>query len=855
MSLITHTPVIQQYLKIKSKYPNILLFYRMGDFYELFYDDAKRASKLLNISLTTRGNSANKPVLMAGIPYYTLDNYLAKLLQFGESAAICEQIDNFQQKKGLIERKVVKIITPGTVIDESLLKEQHDNILAAIIYYKGNYGYATLDMSSGNFRVSEQSNVEIMASELQRTNPVELLYPENFLEMSLIEKRTGLRKRPLWEFEIDTAYQQLNLQFGTYDLSGFGIEKAKLAIRAAGCLLQYVKSSQCTNLLPHICSISIEQQQDSIIMDIVTQRNLEITQNLIGKEENTLSSILNKTITPMGNRMFKRWLHKPIRDINIINQRQKSILEIQDKDLYKKLQDILKTIGDLERILARLALRTARPRDFTYLRYYFQELPKIHKLIANVKSTQLKELNQKLGLFTELCLLLEKAIVDSPPMFIRDGGVIANGYNLELDELRILANGTASYVNKLEITERKKLGLDTLKVGFNSIHGYYIQVSRNQSHKIPIHYVRRQTLKNVERYITSELKEYENKILISKDQALKLEKKLYESLFDRISPYIKKLTTSVFALSELDVLSNLAERAKKLNYCCPKLQEQPILKIIEGRHPVIEKVSKEPFIANSINLTLEHRMLIITGPNMGGKSTYMRQTALIVLMAWIGSFVPAKKAIIGKFDRIFTRIGAADDLASGHSTFMIEMNETANILNNATQNSLILMDEIGRGTSTYDGLSLAWSCAEYLANNIKAITLFATHYFELTLLKEKIKCLDNVHFDAIEYNNTIVFMYKVKSGTVNKSYGFAVAALAGIPKDVIIAARNKLKELEKEFSDPIPNNGKSMIVSDTNPLTSKKNMFLINNIIKNINPDKITPYQSLKLIYYLKSII
>ena len=843
----SHTPMMQQYLRLKAEHPDILLFYRMGDFYELFYDDAKRASQLLEISLTKRGASAGEPIPMAGVPYHAVESYLAKLVQLGESVAICEQIGDPALSKGPVERKVVRIVTPGTISDEALLQERQDNLLAAIVQGPRGFGYATLDISSGRFRLTEPGDAETMAAELQRTNPAELLYPEDFQAMSLIDQRRGLRRRPLWEFEIDTARQQLNLQFGTRDLNGFGVENAHLGLSAAGCLLQYVKDTQRTTL-PHIRSLSMERQQDSIIMDAATRRNLEITQNLAGGTENTLAAVLDKTVTPMGSRMLKRWLHMPLRDARIINQRQESIAELQN--LSETLQPVLRQVGDLERILARLALRTARPRDLARMRHAFQQLPELNQLLAEVESEQLKQLRTRMGEFTDLRELLERAVIESPPVLIRDGGVIAPGYNTELDEWRALADGATDYLDKLEIREREKLGLDTLKVGFNAVHGYYIQVSRGQSHQVPMHYVRRQTLKNAERYIIPELKEYEDKVLTSKGKALALEKSLYEALFDQLLPHLEALQLSAAALAELDVLSNLAERAWSLNYCRPVLQDKPGIKISGGRHPVVEQVLKEPFIANPLSLAPQRRMLIITGPNMGGKSTYMRQTALIALMAWIGSFVPADETLIGPLDRIFTRVGAADDLASGRSTFMVEMTETANILHNATENSLVLMDEIGRGTSTYDGLSLAWACAENLANRIKAMTLFATHYFELTTLPEKMEGVVNVHLDAVEHGDTIAFMHSVQDGAASKSYGLAVAALAGVPKEVIKRARNKLKELETvsshTASSTVDGSQLPLLVEETSPAVEA---------LEALDPDTLTPRQALEWIYRLKSLV
>ncbi|MCA7011313.1 DNA mismatch repair protein MutS [Dickeya dadantii] len=846
--LSLHTPMMQQYLKLKAQHPDILLFYRMGDFYELFYGDAKRASQLLDISLTKRGASAGEPIPMAGVPHHAVENYLAKLVQLGESVAICEQIGDPATSKGPVERKVVRIVTPGTISDEALLQEKQDNLLAAVWQEGRGFGYATLDISSGRFRLVEPVDRETMAAELQRTNPAELLYPETFEAMPLIEHRHGLRRRPLWEFELDTARQQLNLQFGTRDLTGFGVEQAHMGLRAAGCLLQYAKDTQRTSL-PHIRGITVERQQDGIIMDAATRRNLELTQNLSGSGENTLASVLDRTVTPMGSRMLKRWLHAPIRDAQALLRRQQAIGAL--RDVAAELQPYLRQVGDLERILARLALHSARPRDLARMRHAFQQLPDIHVLLETVGAEAVQQLRTQVGQFDELRDLLERAVVEAPPVLVRDGGVIAGGYNDELDEWRMLADGASDYLEKLEIRERDRLGIDTLKVGFNGVHGYYIQVSRGQSHLVPMNYVRRQTLKNAERYIIPELKEYEDKVLTSKGKALALEKALYEELFDLLLPHLADLQQSAGALAELDVLTNLAERADTLNYICPTLSDKPGIRITGGRHPVVEQVLSEPFIANPLSLSPQRRLLIITGPNMGGKSTYMRQAALIVLMAHIGSYVPAEQAVIGPVDRIFTRVGAADDLASGRSTFMVEMTETANILHNATEQSLVLMDEIGRGTSTYDGLSLAWACAEALANKIKAMTLFATHYFELTNLPEKMEGVINIHLDALEHGDTIAFMHSVQEGAASKSYGLAVAALAGVPKEVIKRARQKLKELESLAGHA----SASHVDGSQLALLAPEEPSPALDALEAIDPDALTPRQALDWLYKLKGMM
>ena len=847
-NLASHTPMMQQYLRLKAQHADILLFYRMGDFYELFFDDAKKAAQLLDISLTKRGQSAGQPIPMAGVPHHAVESYLAKLVQLGESVAICEQVGDPATSKGPVERKVVRIVTPGTVTDEALLQERQDNLLAAIWQEDHRYGYATLDITSGRFIISEMADITTISAELQRTRPAELLYPENFVNVALFENNKGLRRRPLWEFELDTARQQLNLQFGTQDLMGFGVEKATLALRAAGCLLQYVKDTQRT-ALPHIRSITMEQQKETIILDAATRRNLELTQNLSGGSENTVAAILDQCVTPMGSRMLKRWLHTPLRNLDSLLNRQQAIASLQA--YHFELQPFLRQIGDLERILARLALRSARPRDLVRMRHAFQQFADIHAILDKIESPYVKNMQSRVSTFTSLQTLLEEAIVDTPPVLVRDGGVIATGYHSELDEWRALAAGANDYLEKLELREKEKLGIDSLKVGFNAVHGYYLQVSRGQSHRVPIHYVRRQTLKNAERYIIPELKEYEDKVLTSKSKALAIEKKLYEELFDLLLPHLSALQTSAEALAELDVLNNLAERAETLDYRCPILNERPGIEIVAGRHPVVEQVLSEPFISNPLDLSPQRRLLIITGPNMGGKSTYMRQAALITLLAYIGSFVPAEKAIIGPIDRIFTRVGASDDLAAGRSTFMVEMIETANILHNATEQSLVLMDEIGRGTSTYDGLSLAWACAENLVSQIKAMTLFATHYFELTNLADKQEGAVNIHLDAIEHDDTIAFMHNVQEGAASKSYGLAVASLAGVPAKVIQRAKQKLIELEMVSTLPanksIDNSQLAKVVEKTISPAIKT--------LEELNPDALTPRQALELIYRLKEMV
>ncbi|ABL99252.1 DNA mismatch repair protein MutS [Shewanella amazonensis SB2B] len=848
LDLEKHTPMMRQYLTMKAAHPDMLLFYRMGDFYELFYDDAKRASEMLSISLTARGKSGGDPIPMAGIPYHAVEGYLAKLVQLGQSVAICEQIGDPATAKGPVERKVVRVVTPGTLTDEALLQERQDNLLAAVYQGKVGYGFATLDVASGRFVIAELPSREALEAELQRTSPAELLYSEDFGDMGLINHIRGKRRRPEWEFDYDTCIKMLLEQFGTRDLRGFGIADARLSLQAAGCLMQYVKDTQRT-ALPHINSIVRFNQGDSIILDAATRRNLELTVSLSGSRENTLASVLDNTVTAMGSRMLQRWIHQPLRCHDTIRGRQQAVQELLETGLYEDLRAELKALGDIERILARLALRSARPRDFARLRDALGILPLIRERLQRCDARHLKSLNILLGDFPEEYELLCRAIVDNPPVLIRDGGVIREGYDSELDEWRKLSDGGIDYLEQMELREKERTGIATLKVGFNRVHGYYIEVSRAQSALVPIAYQRRQTLKNTERYITPELKEYEEKVLSSQGKALALEKQLWEELFDLILPKLQELQDFALAASELDVLANFADRADLFNYHCPELSDTTGILIEAGRHPVVERVSQSPFIPNPVELSNHRRMLIVTGPNMGGKSTYMRQVALITLMAHIGSFVPAERALIGPVDRIFTRIGASDDLASGRSTFMVEMTETANILHNATANSLVLMDEIGRGTSTYDGMSLAWSAAEYLAQKLGAMTLFATHYFELTQLPEMLPGVHNVHLDAIEHDDTIAFMHAVQEGAASKSYGLQVAALAGVPANVIKAAKHKLLQLESR------DHGVDMSKQQALPLTMTPEPSAAELRLEAIDPNDLSPRQALELLFELKRLL
>lgn len=853
-NLSSFTPMMQQYLKIKAEHPDILLFYRMGDFYELFFDDAKRASQLLDISLTKRGKTDGDPIPMAGVPYHAVEGYLAKLVQLGESVAICEQIGDPATSKGPVERKIVRIVTPGTISDEALLPERQDNLIACVYYEKKIFGLATLDMSSGRFQISELADEAALTTELQRIMPVEILYPEDFAYIRLLEPYKGLRRRPTWEFELVTAIKLLTKQFGTQDLKGFGVDKAIVALCAAGCLLQYAKETQRT-ALPHINAISLSQERDFIVIDVASRRNLELTQNLAGGTENTLASVLDYCSTPMGSRLLKRWIHQPLRHKQTLLNRQNAVKNLIQQERYSDFKPLLQQIGDMERILARIALRSARPRDLTRLRQALGQLPQIIQLLQqHNQHQQFDMLLSKLQDFSELFTLLTRAIIETPPLLIRDGGVIASGYHQELDEWRELATGATQYLENLEIRERQQTGIDTLKIGYNAVHGYYIQISRGQAERAPTHYIRRQTLKNAERFIIPELKDYEDKVLKAKGAALALEKQLYDELFDLLLPHLSALQSTSLALAELDVLANLAERAETLNYVAPTFSEQTLISIEAGRHPVVETVLQDPFIANPLDLNQKRHLLIITGPNMGGKSTYMRQTALITLMAYIGSFVPAQQAVIGPIDRIFTRIGASDDLASGRSTFMVEMSEMANILHQASPQSLVLIDEIGRGTSTYDGLSLAWACAEWLATQLKSLTLFATHYFELTSLPQQLPGCINIHLDAKEHNDTIAFMHSVQEGAANKSYGIAVAQLAGVPRPVIQLAKQKLKQLEKlSLQNSQINDYQTELDFNPEPEFDANSEAILQQLAQ-IDPDDLTPKQALTMLYQLKKL-
>ena len=844
-----HTPMMQQFLRIKAEHPDILLFYRMGDFYELFFDDARKAADLLDITLTARGKSDGKPIPMAGIPYHAADNYLSRLIKQGQSVAICEQIGDPATSKGPVERKVVRIITPGTVTEDNLLEDRKDNLLMAVCSSGENIGLSVMDVSSGRFSVQELDSLELLKTELERLKPAEILVSEEDTLYSLLSDRKTVRRQPPWYFEPDTAHRLLTEQFATRDLSGFGCQAMELAIMAAGCLLQYVKDTHRTSL-PHITGLQVERSEDSVMLDSASRKNLELEYNLSGGTENTLASVIDHTSTAMGSRCLRRWLNQPLRDQLILSQRHHAIATLLDHQAFENLQTELKQVGDIERILTRVAIKSARPRDLSTLGQSLAILPSLQTLLTNLSSDLISELAQQIAEHPETVDLLQQAIIENPPVLIRDGGVIAQGYDSELDELRNLSRHADQFLTDLEQREKERTGINTLKVSYNRVHGYYIEISRAQSEKVPADYLRRQTLKSAERFITPELKEFEDKVLSAKERALAREKALYDELLDQLLARLAPLQLCASGLSQLDSLSCLAERADRFNYSQPEFQESPGIIIEEGRHPVVERVSSSLFVANDCRLNDQQRMLIITGPNMGGKSTYMRQTALIVLLAHIGSFVPAKRALLGPIDRIFTRIGASDDLASGRSTFMVEMTEAANILNNATEKSLVLMDEIGRGTSTFDGLSLAWACAEHLARNNRAYCLFATHYFELTSMVDDVKTVSNVHLDAVEHGDTIVFMHAVKSGPANQSYGLQVAKLAGVPVEVVCNAGEKLLKLEQQSASKhekyIEETTGQLGLFDHNPHPVVERL-------QQTDLDSLTPKEALNLLYELQN--
>ena len=833
-----HTPLMQQYLAIKAAYADTLVLFRMGDFYELFYDDARKAARLLNITLTSRGESAGAPVIMAGVPYHALDQYLARLLKAGESAAICEQVGEVGESKGPVRREVVRVVTPGTTTEDALLDPRQQSLLVAVCALKERWGVASLELSSGRFSVQECASAADAQAELHRLRAAELLAPEG-----LLLEGFAPRARPPWHFETGSAYRLLTQQFGTRDLKGFGCDDLPAAIAAAGALLQYVQETQ-KSLPLHVTGLSTESVQDALILDGVTRRNLEIDRSISGAHEFTLVNVLDTCVTAMGARALRRWLLRPLRDQQPLQARYAAVEDLSETHV--ALRDALRSIADMERILARVALRSARPRDLLGLAQSLAALPALRAVISDLDAPLIAQLTAATSAHEALAAELLRAISEAPPLLVRDGGVFRASYDATLDELRALSENADGFLLQLEKRERARSGIETLKVGYNRVHGFYIEVGRTHADKVPLDYTRRQTLKGQERYITEELKRFEEQVLSARDRALAREKELFDALLDRLIVQLRELQATARAIAEFDVLACYAERALALNLAKPELVAEPCIAIRGGRHLVVEQQLREPFVANDLSLDEQARLLIITGPNMGGKSTYMRQTALIVLLAHAGCFVPAEGARIGPIDRIFTRIGAADDLASGASTFMVEMTETANILHNATERSLVLMDEIGRGTSTYDGLSLARACAEWLATRVRAFTLFATHYFELTELAQLLPGIANVHLDATEYGDKLVLLHRVQPGPANRSFGLQVAALAGIPKPVLDHARVYLQALENHQplpAKPVPVPQLSLFAAAESPVLK---------LLDAMDPDKLSPREALDAIYKLK---
>jgi len=839
---------MQQYLRIKAQYPDVLLFYRMGDFYELFYEDAKRAARLLDITLTARGQSAGEPIPMAGVPVQTLDTYLARAVRKGESVAICEQIGDPAKSKGPVERQVVRVVTPGTVTDDALLEARRDTLLAALATSGDRFGLAWLELASGRFHALEATSLDALAAELERLQPAELLVTENAPTLVGTGAVGAVRERPPWHFEAGSAERQLCEQFGTRDLAGFGLAHKPLATGAAGCLLNYLRETQ-KSALPHLRGLRCEERDEALLLDAATRRNLELETSLSGRVDSTLVGVLDRTATAMGGRELRRWLQRPLRSRPAREHRLRAIEALLDTGLHAALNELLGRVGDVERILARVALRTARPRDLAGLRDALGILPEVQKILEGIDAPLLEQLTREAGAHPDVHALLAAAVVPTPPALLREGGVIAPHYDAELDELRRISEHSDEALLELETRERERTGFANLRLGYNRVQGYYIEVSRSQAEQVPTDWVRRQTVKNAERYITTELKSFEDKVLGARDRAMARERELYDALLDSLIESLPRLQSTAAALASLDVLANLAERALALRLVRPRLLDESRIEIRGGRHLVVEQYLDGPFVPNDLLLHESRRMLVITGPNMGGKSTYMRQVALIVILAGIGSYVPADSADIGPVDRIFTRIGAADDLAGGRSTFMVEMTEAANILNNATADSLVLMDEIGRGTSTYDGLSLAWACARHIGREIGAYTLFATHYFELTALAEQLPACANVHLDATEHGDSLVFLHAVKEGPANQSYGLQVARLAGVPREVVQAARRHLQDLESRDHAARPATPQRELELAPPPDPAEAAALAA---LRSMDPDALSPRDALSALFNLK---
>jgi DNA mismatch repair protein MutS len=828
---------MQQYLRIKGEHPEILLFYRMGDFYELFYDDAEKASRLLDITLTSRGASAGAPVKMAGVPVHAVEQYLAKLVRLGESVAICEQIGDPALAKGPVERQVTRIVTPGTLTDPSLLEDKQDNILLALTRDRSTVGLAWLSLASGTLRVAEIVP-ENLQNELRRIGPAEVLLSEQ----AVLDGYFVTRLAP-WQFDIESGRTKLLKQLGAATLAGFGCEDLTLAIGACGALLEYAGKTQ-GQALAHVTAVSAERAGEYVRLDAATRRNLELTETLRGEPAPTLFSLLDECATGMGSRLLRHWLHHPLRDRSELVQRHEAVACLEK---HRTIYTLLRRCADVERITARLALKSVRPRELSGLRDTLALLPDIAAALPE-GSSLIYELRADLGVPPQCRELLVKALQPDPAARVQDGGVIAECYSAELDELRGLQSNASDFLLALETRERSRTGIPNLRVAYNSVHGYYIEVTNAHAAKVPDDYRRRQTLKSAERYITPELKAFEDKALSARERSLALEKSLYDGLTEELNSHVPALQKTARALAQIDVLCGFAGISLKKNYARPQFVDEALVEIQAGRHPVVE-AQIENFIANDCRLSPARRLLLITGPNMGGKSTYMRQVALIALMAHIGSFVPAAAARIGPIDQIFTRIGAADDLAGGRSTFMVEMTESAAILHNATERSLVLMDEVGRGTSTFDGLALAWAIAKHLTEKNRSLTLFATHYFELTRLALEYKEVANVHLDAVEHKDSVVFLHAVEEGPASQSYGLQVAGLAGVPRAVIRQAKKYLQLLEESS---VGRGGQADLFMQTAEVEAEPAADPLREEMARINPDDLSPREALELLYRLK---
>ena len=843
-----HTPMMQQYLRIKAEHPDILLFYRMGDFYELFHDDAEKAARLLDITLTSRGASAGTPIRMAGVPWHSAEQYLAKLVKLGESVAICEQIGDPNTSKGPVERQVTRIVTPGTLTEAGLLDEKADNILLALAADRTTRGLAWLNLANGELRVAEVAPQQV-ATELRRIGPAEILVADLLPETTELDGYSITRLSE-WNFDADAGRKALLAQLGAASLDGYGCGDLGPAIGACGALLGYAKKTQGQSLA-HVTSVRAERGSEYLRMDPATRRNLELTETLRGEPAPTLLSLLDACAGNMGSRLLRHWLHHPLRDRDALGARHAAVERLLDGDAHAAVHAVLRRFADIERIAGRIALKNARPRDLSGLRDSLALLPEL-AAAAPVAEGLLDTLRRDLEPPAECSDLLKRAILAEPATLLREGGVIADGYDAGLDELRALQSNGGAFLVGLEARERARTGIPNLRVEYNRVHGYYIEVTNAHAQKVPDDYRRRQTLKNAERYVTPELKVFEDKALSAKDRSLALEKSLYEELLQRLAAHLPRLQAVARAAAQLDVLACFAANASRRDWRRPQFAAEPLVEIDAGRHPVVED-QVEHFIANGTRLSPERRLLLITGPNMGGKSTYMRQVALIVLLAHVGAFVPARSARLGPIDQVFTRIGAADDLAGGRSTFMVEMTESANILHNATASSLVLMDEVGRGTSTFDGLALAWAIARQLVERNRSLTLFATHYFELTRLALDYREVANVHLDAVEHKDTVVFLHALEEGPASQSYGLAVAALAGVPKAVIAKARRYLQQLEDQSAG---RGGQADLFAPGAGGGSEpgENVDPLRDTLGQVIPDELSPRDALELLYRLKKL-